>query len=117
LKGDLKNEIEEINGINFLAKQVDLDASSIKDLSFELGNEFKNLFLLFGTDNNGKAMLTCYISKDLVADRDLNAGKVVKELGKYIHGGGGGQPFYATAGGKNPDGIKEALGKARDFID
>ncbi|RZV60414.1 MAG: alanine--tRNA ligase, partial [Flavobacteriaceae bacterium] len=117
LKGDLKNEIKEINGINFLAKQVDLDASSIKDLSFELGNEFKNLFLLFGTDNNGKAMLTCYISKDLVADRDLNAGKVVKDLGKYIHGGGGGQPFYATAGGKNPDGIKEALEKAKDFID
>ncbi len=116
LKGELKNELKEINGVRFLAKQVDLDASGIKDLSFELGSEFKNLFLLFATNNNGKAMLTCYISKELVADRDMNAGTVVRELGKYIHGGGGGQPFYATAGGKNPDGINEALEKAKQYI-
>ncbi len=116
LKGGLKNELEHINGINFLAKELDLDASGLKDLSFELGNEFKNLFLLFATKQGGKAMLTCYVSKELVADKDMNAGTVVKELGKYIHGGGGGQPFYATAGGKNPEGIKEALEKAKDYI-
>ncbi len=116
LKGDFKNELEEINGVKFLAKLVDLDASGIKDLSFELGKEFKNLFLLFATNKDGKAMLTCYISKELVADKGMNAGTVVRELGKYIHGGGGGQPFYATAGGKNPTGIKEALEKAKDYI-
>ena len=116
LKSDLKNEIQEINGINFLAKKVDLDAGGIKDLSFQLGDEFDNLFLLFGTEQNGKALLSCFISKDLAKEKDLHAGKVVKELGKYIQGGGGGQPFYATAGGKNPEGLNEALQKAIEFV-
>ena len=116
LKGDLKKEFEEVNGINFLAKKVDLDASGIKDICFELGNEFKNLFLLFGANQNGKALLSCYISKELVADKELNAGQVVRELGKHIQGGGGGQPFFATAGGKNPDGIETALREAKNYI-
>ncbi len=116
LKGDLKNEISEINGINFLAKEVDLDASGIKDLSFEIGGEVDNLFLLLGTNQNGKALLSCYISKDLVASKNLDAGKIIRELGKHIQGGGGGQPFFATAGGKNPDGISEALEKGMDYI-
>jgi alanyl-tRNA synthetase len=116
LKSDLKNEIQEINGINFLAKKVDLDAGGIKDLSFQLGDEYDNLFLLFGTEQNGKALLSCFISKDLAKEKDLHAGKVVKDLGKYIQGGGGGQPFYATAGGKNPAGLNEALQKAIEFV-
>ena len=61
-------------------------------------------------------MLTCYISKELVVDKNLNAGNVVRELGKYIQGGGGGQPFFATAGGKNIAGITEALNKASEFL-
>ncbi|MCY1461272.1 hypothetical protein D9M71_789110 [compost metagenome] len=61
-------------------------------------------------------MLTCYVSKEIVAEKNLNAGQVVRELGKYIQGGGGGQPFFATAGGKNVDGIGEALAKAVDFV-
>lgn len=115
LKSDLKSELEEINGVQFLAKQVDLDAGGIKDLAFQLGGEFKNLFLLFGANVNGKAILTCYVSKEIVSDK-LNAGTVVRELGKYIQGGGGGQPFFATAGGKNPDGIPEALSKAKEYL-
>ncbi|MDO1501343.1 alanine--tRNA ligase [Winogradskyella maritima] len=116
LKGDLKSELETVNGIQFLAKKVDLDIAGIKDLSFELGNEFDDLFLLFGTEQNGKAMLSCYISKSVVVDKGLNAGNIVRELGKYIQGGGGGQPFYATAGGKKPEGIEEALMMAKDYI-
>jgi alanyl-tRNA synthetase len=116
LKGDLKNELQDINGAQFLAKEVDLDTSGIKDLAFEIGKEFNNLFLLFATNQNGKAMLSCYISKELVASKGLDAGKVVRELGKLIHGGGGGQPFFATAGGKHPEGIKEALLMAKDYI-
>jgi len=116
LKADLKNEISEMNGINFLAKQVDLDANGIKDISFELGGEIDNLFLLLGTNQNGKALLSCYISKDLVASKNLDAGKIIRELGTYIQGGGGGQPFFATAGGKNPDGLSEALSKGKDYI-
>ena len=116
LKTDLKNEISEINGVNFLAKQVDLDANGIKDISFELGGELDNLFLLLGTNQNGKALLSCYISKDLVSSKNLDAGKIIRELGNYIQGGGGGQPFFATAGGKNPDGLSEALSKGKDYI-
>jgi len=117
LKLELKAEISEINGVNFLAKEVDLDANGIKDLSFELGGEINNLFLLLGTKQNGKALLSCYISKDLVATKTLDAGKIIRDLGKYIQGGGGGQPFFATAGGKNPDGIAEALVQGRSYIE
>ncbi|WP_298503660.1 alanine--tRNA ligase [uncultured Maribacter sp.] len=116
LKGDLLGGLEEVNGIQFLAKKVDLDAAGIKDLSFEMGQNKENLFLLFGTEQNGKALLSCYISKELAEAKNLNAGTIVRELGKYIQGGGGGQPFFATAGGKNPAGIEEALGKAKDYI-
>ena len=116
LKTALKNEISEMNGVNFLAKLIDLDANGIKDISFELGGEFDNLFLLLGTNQNGKALLSCYISEGLVTSKNLDAGKIIRELGKYIQGGGGGQPFFATAGGKNPDGLSEALSKGKDYI-
>ncbi|TDA93996.1 hypothetical protein E0702_16020, partial [Halomonas marinisediminis] len=68
-----------------------------------------------GSNNGGKAILTIYISKNITNDK-LHAGTIVRELGKLIQGGGGGQPFFATAGGKNPNGIKEALTKAKEFI-
>ncbi|RKR15355.1 alanyl-tRNA synthetase [Maribacter vaceletii] len=116
LKGDLLGSLEEINGVQFLAKKVDLDAAGIKDLSFEMGQNKDNLFLLFGTEQKGKALLSCYISKELAASKNLNAGTIVRELGKFIQGGGGGQPFFATAGGKNPAGIEEALSKAKEYI-
>jgi alanyl-tRNA synthetase len=61
-------------------------------------------------------MITCYVSKELVAEKNLNAGQVVRELGKFIQGGGGGQPFFATAGGKNVAGIQQALEKAIEFV-
>jgi alanyl-tRNA synthetase len=116
LKGELASEIQEINGIQFLAKQVDLSSEGAKDLAYELGTLGTNMFLVLATAEEGKPMLTCYISKELVADKKLNAGQVVRELGKYIQGGGGGQPFFATAGGKNADGIAEALAKAVEFV-
>ncbi|WP_296383660.1 alanine--tRNA ligase [Winogradskyella sp.] len=116
IKGELKNELTEINGVQFLAKKLDLDASGVKDVCFELGSQFDNLFLLFGAENNGKAILSCYISKELVASKDLNAGTIVRELGKHIQGGGGGQPFFATAGGKNPAGIDEALKAGKNYL-
>lgn len=116
LKAVLTPEIQQINGIQFLAKRVDLNPDGAKDLAYELGNLATNLFLVFATVEEDKPMLTCYISKELVAEKGLNAGNVVRELGKFIQGGGGGQPFFATAGGKNPAGIQEALAKAVDFI-
>jgi alanyl-tRNA synthetase len=116
IKDSLKSELTEINGVRFLAKQLDLDASGIKDVSFELGSQHDNLFLMFGSEQDGKALLSCYISKELVTSKNLNAGQIVRELGKYIDGGGGGQPFFATAGGKNPKGIQQALEKAKDYL-
>jgi len=116
LKGDLKDEITELNGVNFLAKKIDLDPKGIKDLAHELGGELDNLFLFFGAENEGKATLTCYISKDLVANKNLHAGTIVRELGKHIQGGGGGQPFFATAGGKNPAGIDAALEEVKVYL-
>ncbi|TRX03958.1 alanine--tRNA ligase [Flavobacterium gawalongense] len=120
LKVSLTSEIQEINGVQFLAKQVDLNPEGAKDLAYELGNLGKNLFLVLATVNpeasGEKPMLTCYVSKELVAEKNLNAGQVVRELGKFIQGGGGGQPFFATAGGKNVAGIQEALEKAVEFL-
>lgn len=116
LKSNLKDEIKEIDGINFLSKQIELDAAGMKDLAFELSGEVDNLFLVMGAEVDGKALLTCYISKELVSERNLNAGSIIRELGKHIQGGGGGQAFFATAGGKNPKGIPEALKRAKDFI-
>ena len=117
LKATLKSEITEINGINFIAKKIDLGQNNIKDLAFELGNEIENLFFFVATSQaKDKAMLTCYIAKNLVEEKGFDAGKVVRELGKLIHGGGGGQPFFATAGGKNPGGISKVLEKAKEYL-
>ena len=116
LKGELASKLLDINGIKFLATQVDLNPEGAKDLAYELGTLGTNLFLVIATAEDDKPMLSCYISKELVVEKNLNAGTVVRELGKYIQGGGGGQPFFATAGGKNIAGIKEALEKAVDFV-
>jgi len=123
LKDKVKNmtaemvaQLQTINGIQFLAKLVDLDANAAKDLAYEIGVTGKNIFLVLATAEEGKPMISCYISKELVAEKNLNAGTVVRELGKYIQGGGGGQPFFATAGGKNVSGIADALENAAAFI-
>ncbi|SDB49494.1 alanyl-tRNA synthetase [Flavobacteriaceae bacterium MAR_2010_188] len=117
VKGDLLNELTEVNGIQFLAKKLDLDSNGLKDVSFEMGQKYDNLFLLFASEQNDKALLSCYISKELVSSKNLNAGNIVRELGKFIQGGGGGQPYYATAGGKNPSGIDQALSEAKKYLE
>ncbi|MGB3801912.1 MAG: alanine--tRNA ligase [Lewinella sp.] len=116
LKGDLEKSFELINGVNFLAQQVDLtDAAAIKNLAFQLTGENENAFVLLASENEGKALLTLAISKGL-ADSKLNAGSIVRELAKHIRGGGGGQPFFATAGGKEPAGIPAVLTQARVMV-
>jgi alanyl-tRNA synthetase len=116
LKEDLKNQIREVGGVKLLAARVDLDTAAIKNLAFELGSELEDLFLLLGAEHKGKAVLSCYISKELAEERGLNAGQIVRELGKFIQGGGGGQPFFATAGGKNPAGIPDALQAVTEYL-
>jgi len=116
LTGTLTSQLKEVNGVQFLATQVDLNPEGAKDLAYELGKLGNNIFLVLATADEGKPMISCYISKELVAEKGLNASQVVRELGKYIQGGGGGQPFFATAGGKNVSGIPQALEKALDFL-
>ena len=116
LKGELKGQIQLINEVAFLAVEVDLDANGAKDLAYELGSELTNLYVVLGSNANDKPMLTCYVSKEIVEAKGLNAGQIVRELGKYIQGGGGGQAFFATAGGKNPEGMKEAISHAIDYL-
>ena len=116
LKEDLEKAFEDIGGVNFLARKVDLtDAAAIKNLAFQLTGENENAFVLLASENDGKALLTLAISKGL-AGNDLNAGSMVRELAKHIRGGGGGQPFFATAGGKEPGGIPAVLDKAREMV-
>jgi len=115
-KDDLLNKKEEINGVNFIAAQLDTDAASLKNIAFEIAAELDNLYFVGGSSIDGKALLTVYVSKNIVEEKGLNAGNIVRELGKYIQGGGGGQPFFATAGGKNPSGLKQALLEARKMI-
>ncbi|MEO6130443.1 MAG: DHHA1 domain-containing protein, partial [Saprospiraceae bacterium] len=119
LKINLLKEVESVNGIQFISKEVNLhDQKLLKSLIFQIGNELKeNSFLLFGSREDGKAQLMLYISEDLVKSKKLNAGNIIKELAKSIQGGGGGQPFFATAGGSAPEGLQEALSKAKRFTE
>ena len=116
LKGELLAKVTEKSGVKFLAQEVDLDPSGAKDLAFDLGANGDNFFIVLATRSEGKPMLSVYISKELAQSKNLNAGTIVRELGKYIQGGGGGQPFFATAGGKDVSGLATALEKAADFI-
>ncbi|WP_372947928.1 alanine--tRNA ligase [Mariniphaga sp.] len=117
LKGNLKSKVLKENGINIIADRVDIDnAAMLKDLAFQLKNEVENLYLVLGADIDGKPNLTVMISEDLVNEKGLNAGKIVREAGREIKGGGGGQSFYATAGGKDVSGIQAAIEKALSFI-
>ena len=90
--------------------------SSTKDLAQAIGTSKPSSFVFLASVEDDAPNIHCYISKELVAEKSLNAGNVIRELGKYIDGNGGGQPFFASGKGKNVLGIKEALEKAIDFI-
>jgi len=88
----------------------------VKDIAFQLKGEIKNLVLIIGIEDKGKANLSIMISENLVKDNGFHAGKIVKEAAKEIQGGGGGQPFFATAGGKKPENLEKAIKKAKEII-
>jgi alanyl-tRNA synthetase len=116
LKDTLLKKVQTFEDVDLIAEQVDLDAKSIKNLAFELTKNQQNLVLVLAANNDGKVTVTVAISEDLAKKKDLHAGKMVGELAKEIKGGGGGQAFYATAGGKDASGISNALKKAIDYI-
>jgi alanyl-tRNA synthetase len=116
LKGELLNNAEDINGIKFVAARVDLDAGSIKNLAFMMKDQVENLFLVLASAEGDKVVLSVALSDSLVNERQLDAGKIIRELAPLVGGGGGGQKFFATAGGKNPNGIDAALQQARNLL-
>ena len=116
MKYDLKKQAENINGINFIATKLDGDVQTAKDLAFQMKDIVDDLFLVIGTENNGKASLTVIISENLAKEKSLNAGQIVRDIAKEIQGGGGGQPHFATAGGKNPAGLEKAFEKAKRIL-
>ena len=117
MKNDLKQKISSINGVNFLAEELKVDdTKAVKNLVFQLEKEIGNAFIVLGLVSDDKPQLMVAISENLVKEKNLHAGNIVRELAKLINGGGGGQPFFATAGGKKVEGIREALSKAKTFI-
>jgi len=117
LKDDLAKTAEAINGINFIAQKVELpNADAIKNLAYNLKDIVPNLFLVLAANINGKPSITVMIDEALVKEKGLHAGNIVKELAKEVKGGGGGQPFFATAGGSDVSGIDNALAKAKSFL-
>ncbi|WP_269234922.1 alanine--tRNA ligase [Flavobacterium flavigenum] len=116
LKSELEKDFQEVNGIHFLAKQVDLSMASTKDLAAALGSSKPDSFVFLASVEDGQPNIHCYIAKELVAAKNLNANAVIKELGKYIEGNGGGQPFFASGKGKNAEGIQQALANASQFV-
>ena len=116
LKDKMRNEIVEKDGIKLIKGVFSLPAAAIKDIAFQLRGEISEDFLfLVGSVEAGKPALTVMISDNLVAGKGLNAGKMIREAAKAIQGGGGGQPHFATAGGKNPDGLAEAVNKLEEI--
>ncbi|OOQ58983.1 alanine--tRNA ligase [Mucilaginibacter pedocola] len=117
LKDELAKKAENINGINFIAQRVELpNADAVKNLAYNLKDIVSDLFLVLAAEINGKPNITVMIAENLVKDKGLHAGNIVKELAKEVKGGGGGQPFYATAGGSDAGGIDKALEKAKTFV-
>ena len=111
LKSKLLAAAKDINGIKVVKAVVPMPAEAVKDIAFQLRNEVtENLLFVLGSVTEEKPLITVMISDNLVAT-GLNAGKMVREAGKLIQGGGGGQPHFATAGGKNPDGLSAAVDK------
>lgn len=117
LKHDIVHHLKTINGVNLIATHVDLpNAEAVKNLAFAVKDLVDDLLLVFTTLIEDKPGITVMLSENLVKEKGLNASNIVRELAKDIQGGGGGQPFYATAGGKNKDGLKAVLLKAEALI-
>jgi alanyl-tRNA synthetase len=117
LKTELAQKTEVINGINLIAQKVELpNADAIKNLAYNLKDIVPDLFLVLVAEIDGKPNITVMIAENLVKAKGLHAGNIVKELAKEIKGGGGGQPFFATAGGSDISGLNAVLIKAKGLI-
>ncbi|MCD6090627.1 MAG: alanine--tRNA ligase [Bacteroidales bacterium] len=108
IKAELLTKALKINGVNIITSTVDLDANNIKNLVFALLRDAKHTLVALGGKSDDKVTLTVALSKDLIDEKGLDAGKIIRSVSKEIQGGGGGQAHFATAGGKNPNGLEKA---------
>ena len=115
-KKALKNNCRTVRDICYISQVVNMSPAKAKDLAFQLKGECPNLILVLGGVFNGKPYLTVMINENLVKEYDLHAGQIVKDAAQEMKGGGGGQPFFATAGGSNPDGVEKAIARAEKLI-
>ena len=116
MKEDIIENIRVVNGVNIFLSELDLDLKSIKDLCFMVSDQIDKLFMIILSKTNEKVFISCFISKDIVEEKELDASEIVKELSQLIDGSGGGQSFFATAGGKNINGIKSVLSQSEKII-
>jgi alanyl-tRNA synthetase len=116
IKTQLLSQFVERDGINSLIAKVELpNADFLKKLAYELKNEVKNAFVILAASIEGKPQIAVILEESLIQSKNLNAGQIVRELAKEIQGGGGGQPFFATAGGKDLSGLDRVIAKAKDL--
>jgi alanyl-tRNA synthetase len=117
IKRELIGKQQKVGNVNMISSIIDLEsAEEIKNIAFELKNQLDNLFLVMGATIKGKPQLTVMLSDNLVKEKSLHAGNIIKTLAKEIQGGGGGQAFYATAGGNDASGLERAVKKAKEMI-
>jgi alanyl-tRNA synthetase len=117
IKQQLLQKIETKNGINFISEKIVFNsADEIKNMLFEIRNQVENCVCVLAAEVNGKPSLSVIIDDELVKSKNLNAGNIIKDLAKEINGGGGGQPFYAQAGGTKLEGLDAAILKAKSLF-
>ncbi|TNE73283.1 MAG: alanine--tRNA ligase, partial [Bacteroidetes bacterium] len=116
VKNELKAKVTESNGVHILSAIVDLDAGGVKDILFQLKGEYPNFIGIMGGKSDDKCSLSMIITESLANEKGLNAGQLIKEASPLIKGGGGGQPFFATAGGKDANGLDAAIQLIKEKI-
>ncbi len=118
ITASIRDTAEDLGGVKYISKRLKVsDAAMIKKIAFDLKREISSLVLVLGAEINGKAHITIMIDDELVKSRSMNANEMIRSIASHIQGGGGGQPFYASAGGKNPDGLDKALSEARSLVE
>ncbi|MBT30197.1 MAG: alanine--tRNA ligase [Thalassobius sp.] len=117
LKDTLVQNGKDVSGITAIVSKVSLpNADALRKLSFDLKNKVDSLFMVLAAEIEGKPQIAVMLSEDVIESKGLDAVKIIRELAREIKGGGGGQPFYATAGGKDVSGLDTVVAKAKDFL-
>ena len=116
IKEDIIKNISSKNDANIYIGEIDLDPKSIKELCFLLSDIHENLFLILLSKSNDKVFMSCFISKELIEEKELDASKIIKKLSPLINGSGGGQSFYATGGGSNLAGINSVILESKKIV-